>query len=217
MKDAEFRASFDHLTHSLDNAQATIRFVDKKIGSAMVLLTAVLGFVFPKYVDVKIVFGAWQSCVCGKVCAGVLVVTGCVCGILLLMVLYYVAVAMSPRPPHGPWSGGKWLLFPFWKTLSDGVDYDKVTKSKITTKGIEHKDILSEFQEQLCVLGGIVAIKMDACSKMFKCMCLLFCASAAFIMVALVAEWSALYRQSVPNATFRYEWTDRTEMRFFNH
>ncbi len=69
MKESEFKASFEHLAHSLENAQATIRFVDKKIGSAMALLTAVLGFVVPKYVDVKMVFEAWQSCACGKVCS----------------------------------------------------------------------------------------------------------------------------------------------------
>ena len=65
MKEVEFRASFDHLTHSLDNAQATIRFVDKKIGSAMALLTAVLGFVVPKCVDGEMVLKAWQSCAYG--------------------------------------------------------------------------------------------------------------------------------------------------------
>ena len=42
MKEADFKASFDHLAHSLDNTQGTIRFVDKKIGSAMALLTAVV-------------------------------------------------------------------------------------------------------------------------------------------------------------------------------
>ena len=191
MKEVEFRASFDHLTHSLDNAQATIRFVDKKIGSAMALLTAVLGFVVPKYVDGEMILKAWQSCAYGKVCSVACGATGAVCASLLLKVLYNVARAMSPRPPSGPWSGGKWLLFPFWNTPAEGVDYDCVTKSKIAARGISHEDILAEFQEQLCVLGGILGAKMDACAKMFRCLWLFFCAGAIFILISLVIEWSA--------------------------
>ncbi len=212
MKESEFKASFDHLAHSLENAQATIRFVDKKIGSAMALLTAVLGFVVPKYVDVKMVFEAWQSCACGKVCSLAFGMTGCVCGILLLKVLYNVARAMSPRSPSGPWSGGRWLLFPFWNTPTEGADYDRVTKSKIAAKGISHEDILAEFQEQLCVLGGILGAKMEACTKMFRNLWLFFCAGAIFIVISLVTEWSAHFYSAPSDVLFHCERVEKSEI-----
>ena len=212
MKESEFKASFAHLTHSLENAQATIRFVDKKIGSATALLTAVLGFVVPKYVDAKVVFEAWQSCVCGKVCSAMLGITGCVCGVLLLKVLYNVAIAMSPRPPSGPWGDGKWLLFPFWNTPSEGIDYDRVTKSNISIKGISHEDILAEFQEQLCVLGGILGAKMEACTKMFRNLWLLFCVGAIFIVISLATEWSAHFRSTPSSELLHCERVDKSEI-----
>lgn len=187
MKEADFKASFDHLAHSLDNTQGTIRFIDKKIGSAMALLTAVLGFVFPKFVDVGTVVEVWQLCGYGKACVVLLGIVGFACVVLLLEVLHFVAVAMSPRPPSGPWSRNKWLLFPFWNTQAEGTDYDAVTKAKVTLDGISRADILAEFREQLCVLGGILAAKINACEKMFRCLWWLFIALTVFVLIELFA------------------------------
>ena len=186
MKEADFKASYDHLAHSLDNTQGTIRFVDKKIGSAMALLTAVLGFVFPKFVDIETVVEVWQLCGYGKGCVVLLGIVGIACVVLFLKVLHFAAVAMSPRPPSGSWSSHKWLLFPFWNTKAEGNDYDAVTKAKITLNGISRADILAEFREQLCVLGGILAAKINACGKMFRCLWQFFIALMVFVLIVLL-------------------------------
>ena len=107
MKEADFKASFDHLAHSLDNTQGTIRFIDKKIGSAMALLTAVLGFVFPKFVDVGTVVEVWQLCGYGKACVVLLGIVGFACEVFVLDLLVNFAGVVASRSPSGPWIGSE--------------------------------------------------------------------------------------------------------------
>ncbi len=176
--------TIEHARVGLENTQRIIAFIDKKVGAGIAIVSVILGFVYPK----KLV-GAFLIASCDRImlvdwyAVGIVLLTMTTC-VFLLLALLYAYKTIFPRPPDRL---GKWVLLPF----SDGADdNDRLFKSlgdKFSDGGMAYAEILSEYRDQLTILGDIQCKKMRNCKWMFRCLGLFVVGLITLAAMALCA------------------------------
>lgn len=174
--------TINHVQFSLKNVQDNIHFVDKKVGAAVTIMAAALGFVVPK------------EFVGGQILAAVsrmnfffsrdvfVLLAALACVIFFCVVMHKAIRTLVPRSPRYE-KCKKLVLFPYAGT---DCDYEEC-KQDIGDKLKDGADewILDEFQNQLPILGWIQAQKIMHCNAMFKA-CWWLVASVIVLVVLCV-------------------------------
>ena len=157
--------AINHVQFSLKNVQDNIHFVDKKVGAAVTIMAAALGFVVPKeFVGGRILTAVSKMNFFFSIDVLILLVA-LVCVIFFCVVMHKAIRTLVPRSPRYE-KCKKLVLFPYAGT---DRDYEEC-KQDIGDKLKDGVDgwILDEFQNQLPILGWIQAQKMTHCNAMFN-------------------------------------------------
>lgn len=155
--------TIEHARFGLSNTQNTIAFVDKKVAMGVAVVSAVLGFVYPRdMVGSKI----------KEVCSDlsnidwypiVFLIVMISVAISVILALWHAYKTIFPRTPT---RSGHWVLFPF--TDKDNDSLHTAIGNKFAGSGMTDRDILNEFRDQLSILGFIQAKKMSHCKATFQ-------------------------------------------------
>lgn len=171
---ANFATKVEHLRHSLDNVQATIRLLDAKVAGVIAFVTLLIGFTVsksPLLDQLKTFNHPWLVWL-----------------LFALLMLSFSAVLLFAILTQIPRRSEKikdslWLLFPL-KPDDLGETYlrDELARR---VAGLSEDTILSEFCDQLAINGTIMTTKLKWC----KC---LFIAAIVFVLTATTSRIASL-------------------------
>lgn len=169
-----FAAKIEHLRHSLNNVQATIRLLDAKVAGAIAFVTLLMGFAVSKssLVDQLKTFNhpwiLWP--------------------LFTLLMLSFSAVLLFAILTQIPRRSEKikdrlWVLFPL-KPNDLGETYlrDELARQ---VSGLSEDAILSEFSDQLAINGIIMTTKLKWCKWLFM-------AAIVFVLTAIMSRIASL-------------------------
>lgn len=165
-----FATKVEHLRHSLDNVQATIRFLDAKVAGVIAFVTLLIGFVVSKsslMSQLKTFNHPWFLWL-----------------LFTLFMLSFAAVLLFAILTQFPRRSEKikdrlWLLFPL-KPDDLGETYLRDELARKVT-GLSEDAILSEYHDQLAINGTIMTTKLKWCNR-------LFIAAIVFVLTAVVSR-----------------------------
>ena len=169
-----FATKVEHLRHSLDNVQATIRLLDAKVAGVIAFVTLLIGFAVSKsslISQLKTFDHPWL-----------------LWPLFILLILSFFAVLLFALLTQIPRRSEKikdrlWLLFPL-KPDDLGETYlrDELVRRGA---GLSEDAILSEFYDQLAINGTIMTTKLKWCKW-------LFIAAIAFVLMAIISRIASL-------------------------
>ena len=169
-----FATKVEHLRHSLDNVQATIRLLDAKVAGVIAFATLLIGFTVSKsslMSQLKTFNHPWFLWL-----------------LFALFMLSFAAVLLFAILTQFPRRSDKikdrlWLLFPL-KPEDLGETYlrDELARKVV---GLSEDAILSEFYDQLAINGTIMTTKLKWC----KC---LFIAAIFLVLIAIISRFTSL-------------------------
>lgn len=167
---ANFATKVEHLRHSLDNVQATIRLLDAKVAGVIAFVTLLIGFTVSKSSlmdQLKTFDHPWLLWL-----------------LFTLLMLSFSSILLFAIFTQIPRRSEKikdrlWVLFPL-KPNDLGETYlrDELARR---VAGLSEDAILSEFCDQLAINGTIMTTKLKWC----KCM---FVAAIIFVLIAIAAK-----------------------------
>ena len=169
-----FTTKVEHLRYSLDNVQATIRFLDAKVAGVIAFVTLITGFTAskPPLMSQLMAFNhpwiLWP--------------------LFTLLMLSFSAVLLFAILTQIPRRSEKikdrlWVLFPL-KPNDLGETYlrDELARQ---VSGLSEDAILSEFSDQLAINGTIMTTKLKWCKWLFR-------AAIVFVLTAIISRIASL-------------------------
>lgn len=169
-----FATKVEHLRHSLDNVQATIRLLDAKVAGVIAFVTLLIGFVVSKSSlmnQLETFDHSWL-----------------LWPLFTLLIVSFLAVLIFAILTQFPRRSDKikdrlWFLFPL-KPDDLGETYlrDELVRRGA---GLSEDAILSEFYDQLAINGTIMTTKLKWCKW-------LFIAAIAFVLMAIISRIASL-------------------------